>query len=64
MRELGRLEGRLELEETARSTVEDQLGRERDQADKAESRAEQLEQELKDARARDERGFWSRLFGK
>ncbi len=59
MRELGRLEGRLELEETARSTVEDQLGRERDRADKAEERAEQLEQELRESR----RGFWSRLFG-
>jgi excisionase family DNA binding protein len=59
MRELGRLEGRLELEETARSTVEKQLGRERDRADKAEERAEQLEQELRESR----RGFWSRLFG-
>jgi excisionase family DNA binding protein len=58
-RQLGRLEGRLELEETARSTVEDQLGRERDRADKAERRSEELEQELRDAR----RGFWSRLFG-
>jgi excisionase family DNA binding protein len=59
LRELGRLEGRLELEETARSTVEDQLGRERDRADAAERRAEQLEQELRELR----RGFWSRLFG-
>ncbi len=59
MRELGRLEGRLELEAKARSTVEDQLGRERDRADKAEERAEQLEQELRESR----RGFWSRLFG-
>ncbi len=59
MRELGRLEGRLELEATARSTVEEQLGRERDRADKAERRSEELEQELRDAR----RGFWSRLFG-
>ena len=59
MRELGRLEGRLELEATARSTVEEQLGRERDRADAAERRAEQLEQELRESR----RGFWSRLFG-
>jgi hypothetical protein len=56
---MGRLEGRLELEEAARSTVEDQLGRERDRADAAERRAEQLEQELRESR----RGFWSRLFG-
>jgi len=59
LRQMGRLEGRLELEETARSTVEDQLGRERDRADAAERRAEQLEQELRESR----RGFWSRLFG-
>jgi excisionase family DNA binding protein len=59
LRRMGRLEGRLELEETARSTVEDQLGRERDRADAAERRAEQLEQELRESR----RGFWSRLFG-
>jgi excisionase family DNA binding protein len=55
-RELGRLEGRLELEETARSTIEEQLHRERERADR-------LEQELRDTQAKLDRGFWARLFG-
>jgi len=51
-RELGRLEGRLEIEAVARSTLEDSLLRERERADR-------LEAELTEAR----RGFWRRLFG-
>ena len=51
-RELGRLEGRLEITEVAESTLRQQLVRER-------GRADRLEDELKDAR----RSFWRRLFG-
>jgi hypothetical protein len=42
-RELGRLEGRLELTEAAESTLREQLERER-------ARADRLEEELRDAR--------------
>jgi septal ring factor EnvC (AmiA/AmiB activator) len=51
-RELGRLEGRLELEETTRSTLEEQLRRERERADR-------LEAELAERR----RGWFRRFFG-
>jgi hypothetical protein len=51
-RELGRLEGRLEITEVAESTLREQLQRERERADR-------LEEELRDAR----RSWWSRLFG-
>ena len=53
-RELGRMEGRLELTETAHSTLQDQLRREQE-------RAERLEAELREERSR---GFWARLFGR
>lgn len=52
-RELGRLEGRLELTEVAESTLRDQLERERERADR-------LERELQQERSK---GFWERLFG-
>jgi hypothetical protein len=52
-RELGRLEGRLELTEMAESTLREQLERERERADRLE---EQLEAERS-------KGFWARLFG-
>ena len=51
-RELGRLEGRLELTEVAESTLREQLERERERADR-------LEEELRDAR----RPWWRRVFG-
>ena len=51
-RELGRLEGRLEITEVAESTLREQLERERERADR-------LEEELRDAR----RSWWSRIFG-
>lgn len=53
-RELGRLEGRLELTEVAESTLREQLHRERERADRAEAA---LETERS-------KGFWSRLFGR
>jgi hypothetical protein len=58
-RELGRLEGRLELTEQAdsTSTLREQLERERQRADQERERAQRLEAELAERR----RGFW-RLF--
>jgi hypothetical protein len=53
-RQLGRLEGRLEIEAVARSTLEESLQRERERADR-------LEEELREERGR---GFWGRLFGR
>ncbi len=54
-RELGRLEGRLELTEVAESTLREQLERER-------ARADRLEEELREARER-LLPWWRRLFG-
>ncbi len=51
-RELGRLEGRLEITEVAESTLREQLQRERERADR-------LEEELRESR----RSWWARLFG-
>jgi len=53
-RELGRLEGCLELTEVAESTLREQLQREQERADR-------LEEELRQEHAR---GFWARLFGR
>jgi len=51
-RQFGRLEGRLEIEAVARSTLEEQLQRERERADR-------LEEELRERR----RSWWQRWFG-
>jgi excisionase family DNA binding protein len=51
-RELGRLEGRLEIEAVARSTLEESITRERERADR-------LEDELREAR----KSWWQKLFG-
>jgi excisionase family DNA binding protein len=51
-RELGRLEGRLELTEQTESTLREQLQRERERADR-------LEDELREARL----PWWRRMFG-
>ena len=66
-RELGRVEGRLEITETAESTLRADLERERRRAEEERARAEaereraeQLRQELEAERSK---GFWSRLFG-
>ena len=66
-RELGRLEGRLELTARAESTAREDLERERERAeeeraraDAERERAEELRRELEAERSR---GFWSRLFG-
>jgi len=65
-RELGRLEGRLELTEVTESTLREQLERERQRADEERKRAdaerervERLERELEAAT----RPWWRRFFG-
>jgi len=64
-RELGRVQGRLEITEVAESTLREQLERERSRADEERSRADEereranrLEEELREAR----RPWWRRLF--
>jgi hypothetical protein len=66
-RELGRVEGRLQITETAESTLRADLERERkraqeerDRADAERDGAEELRRELEAERSK---GFWSRLFG-
>ena len=66
-RDLGRLEGRLELTEVAESTMREQLERERERADQERQRAdterqrvEVLETELREAR----RSWWQRMFSR
>ena len=58
-RELGRIEGRLQITEVAESTLRDQLERERLRADEERDRAHRLEEELRQAR----RPWWRRVFG-
>jgi len=58
-RELGRLEGRLQITEVAESTLREQLERERERADEERERADRLEEELREAR----RPWWRRMFG-
>jgi excisionase family DNA binding protein len=59
-RELGRLEGRLQLTEQTDSTLRETLERERQRADRLE---EQLSAEREKLEAERSKGFWSRLFG-
>ena len=66
-RQLGRVEGRLELTERTESTMREDLERERARseeerrrADAERERAEDLRRELEAERSR---GFWRRLFG-
>ena len=59
-RELGRLEGRLELTARAESTLREDLERERSERREAQEEARRLREELEAERSR---GFWSRLFG-
>ena len=60
-REVGRLEGRLELTETTESTLREQLDRERERADRLEEEHRRLVERLE---VEQRRGFWSRLFGR
>jgi excisionase family DNA binding protein len=59
-RELGRMEGRLQITEVAESTLRESLERERERADRLEERAGQLRDELEAERSK---GFWARLSG-
>jgi excisionase family DNA binding protein len=67
-RELGRLQGRLELTEVTESTLRESLEREQQRADRLERQLEEERQRLEEERQRLEeerqRGFWSRLFGR
>jgi hypothetical protein len=58
-REIGRLQGRLELEERAESTVREERDRLLEERDRERERADRLEVELSEAR----KGFWRRFFG-
>ena len=63
-RELGRIEGRLQITEVAESTLRDQLEQrradeERQRADEERDRANRLAEELREA----QRPWWSRWFG-
>ncbi len=67
-RQLGRLEGRLELTAQTESTIREQLEHERrraqeerERAEHERERAEVLRRELEELRGR---GFWRRLFGR
>jgi hypothetical protein len=66
-RELGRVEGRLEITETAESTLRADLERERQRAEeeraRAEAERERAEELRRELEAERSRGFWSRLFG-
>jgi len=66
-RELGRVEGRLEITETAESTLRADLERERQRAEeeraRAEAERERAEKLRRELEAERSRGFWSRLFG-
>jgi excisionase family DNA binding protein len=58
-RELGRLEGRLELTEQTESTIREERDRLLQERDRERARADRLEEELRQSR----RSWWSRLFG-
>ncbi len=69
-RELGRVECRLEITETAESTLRQELERERERAETERARAdaerervEDLQAKLRELEAERSRGFWRRLFG-
>ena len=66
-RELGRVEGRLEITETAESSLRADLERERARAQEERTRAdaerERAEELRRDLEAERSRRFWSRLFG-
>lgn len=59
-RELGRLEGRLELEERAESTLREERDRLRAELETERAERQQIAEQLEAERRR---GFWSRLFG-
>ena len=69
-RELGRLEGRLELTEHTESTMRaererllEDLARERERADRLENAQEEARRLREELEAERSKGFWRRLFG-
>jgi predicted nuclease with TOPRIM domain len=58
-RELGRLQGRVELTEQTESTIREERDRLLEERNRERERADRLEVELLEAR----KGFWRRLFG-
>jgi hypothetical protein len=67
LRELGRMEGRLELTATTESTLRESLKREKQRADEERRRADAERERAEEIRGKLEemrsRGFWRRLFG-
>ena len=59
LRQLGRLEGRLELTVQTESTLREERDRLLAERDRERERADRLEEELRESR----RSWWSRLFG-
>jgi len=66
-RELGRLEGRLQITEVAESTLRESLEREKERVERERERADRLEEQSEKLRdeleAERSKGFWARLFG-
>jgi hypothetical protein len=60
-RELGRLEGRLELTERTESTMREERERLLADLERERERADRMEEELREERSK---GFWARLFGR
>ncbi len=59
-REIGRLEGRLELTEQTESTIREERDRLLAERDEERQKAGELQRRLDEERSR---GFWRRLFG-
>jgi len=62
-REIGRLEGRLELEEQTESTLREERDRLAAELEAERAERRRLAERLEAERDRPRRGFWSRLFG-
>ena len=62
-RQLGRLEGRLELTERAESTMQQERERLIEDLERERERAERLQRELDTARQAAARPWWRRMFG-
>jgi excisionase family DNA binding protein len=66
-RELGRIEGRLQITEVAESTLRESLEREKERVERERERADRLEEQSEKLRdeleAERSKGFWARLFG-
>lgn len=64
---LGKIEGRLELEAVARSTLQEQLQREQERADQERAeriQAQQVAQQLREALEQARKPWYQRIFGR